>query len=69
MRDESTGVCSECGSPPEAYHGRRCSLFKGYHCWNCAGTYYGECCLTCPPPFWVEELSSDNAGVRGLTQP
>jgi hypothetical protein len=30
MRDAETGVCSECASPPEAYHARMCSLFKGY---------------------------------------
>ena len=51
MRDTKTGICSECASPPEAYHARRCSLFKGYYCTRCGDAYFGEYCPSCPSPF------------------
>lgn len=47
------GVCSECASPPEAYHARLCSQFKGYHCDRCGRTYDGDYCSACPVP-WLE---------------
>jgi len=55
-RDNTTGVCSECASPPEAYHARSCSLFTGYYCHKCEGRYFGEYCPDCPAPWWVDAL-------------
>lgn len=57
MRDAVTGVCSECTSPPAAYHRRLCSQFRGYYCHRCEGTYFGDYCLDCPPPWWVSEVA------------
>lgn len=50
------GVCSECHSPPEAYHSRSCSHFNGYFCHKCEGTYFGEYCPDCPAPWWVAAM-------------